>query len=102
MISLWRIFFSKAKFDWFELLIAIKIALEMLQKNNFLVYRFWIVEEVVLSNNICGVLYVGLNTARRISRRRCTTRLFNVVKVEQIRVSDDFRRVVEQDSVGAI
>ena len=48
--SFWSTFFREIELEWLELLVSIEIALEVLKQDNFLVYRFWIVEEVVRSD----------------------------------------------------
>ena len=69
----------------------------MLQQNNFLVYRFWIIKEVELLDVVVCVLSV-----LRLCRLFAVAGLLNIVEVEHVRVSDDLGGVVEQNSVRAI
>ena len=55
--SLWHVVFGEVEFKRLELLIPVKVALEVLQQHNLLVYRFWIVKEVelldVVAHGVC-------------------------------------------------
>ena len=86
LIALWSlrsILLGEAEFKWLELLIAVEVALEMLQEHNFLVYRFWIVEEVVR----CDLLCHGLPILDWLLGS--SPDLLDVVEVEQVGVGDD-------------
>ena len=86
MVALWSfrgILLCEAEFKWLELLIAVEVALEVLQEHNFLVYRFWIVEEVVRSDLLCHGLPI-LDWLLGSSPD-----LLDVVEVEQVGVGDD-------------
>ena len=86
MVALWSlrgILLGEAEFKWLELLIAVEVALEVLQEHNFLVYRFWIVEEVVRRDLLCHGLPI-LDWLLGSSPD-----LLDVVEVEQVGVGDD-------------
>ena len=86
MVALWSlrsIFLGKVKFKWLELLVAVKVALEVLQEHNFLVNRFWIVEEVVRRDLLCH----GLSVLDWLLGPGPD--LLDVVEVEQVGVGDD-------------
>ena len=99
--SFWSILFCEVEFERLELLVAIQIALEVLEKDNFLVNRFWIVEEIVLLGIVCQALSCILRTALCVVGLRCSARasLLDVVKVEEVRMCDYLGRVIEQNSI---
>lgn len=70
------ILFREGEFKRLELLIAVKIALKVLEKHDLLVDGFRELEEIKVLD-----LFVRL----------ATTHTINVVKVEQVRVRDDLR-----------
>ena len=80
--SHWSILLRKVEFKGLKLLIAVKIALEVLEEHHFLVDRFWIFEEIEAAN-LVGEAFHGLSIA--IQNRLLFTALY-VVKVEHIRV----------------
>ena len=64
-LSFRRIFFREVEFEGLELLIAIKVAFEMLKKHHFLVDCLWVVEEIKLvdlvSQAFCGLSIIVHN-----------------------------------------
>ena len=81
-LSRWSILLRKIEFKRLKLLIAVKVALEVLEEHHFLVDRFWIFEEIKAAN-LVNEAFHGLSIA--ILDRLLLTALY-VVKVEHIRV----------------
>ena len=71
---------GKGKLQGLELLVAVKVALEVLKQDDFLVDRLRVIEEIVLRNLL---LVVGGSRGR--------TDAVDIVKVEEVGVRDDLR-----------
>ena len=81
-LSHWSILLRKVEFKGLKLLIAVKVALEVLEEHHFLVDRFWIFKEIEAANLVYEAFH-SLSIA--ILGRLLLTALY-VVKVEHIRV----------------
>ena len=77
------ILFCKVKCHWAELAVTLKIWLKMLQKNNFLINRRWVIIKVILVNLLHSI---------------CTfvTHTFNVNEMKEIRWGHNLCTIIKQ------
>ena len=97
-LSDWCVLLSEAKFERLELLIAVQVALEVLEEHDLLVDGLWVVEEVELADLVRQTFH-GLTVA--IESRLLLASL-DVVEVEHIWVQDDFRAVIEEHAIRVV
>ena len=96
--SHWSILLRKVEFKRLKLLIAIKVALEVLEEHHFLVDRFWIFEEIKAANLVNEALH-GLSIT--VLNRLLFAALY-VVKVEHVRMQNNLRAIVEEYSIRVV
>ena len=83
-----------------EFLIAVKVALEVLQEDNLLVDGLRVVEEVEVTDLVAdGLKGLAAGGARRIL---CLLWPLDVVEMELVRVQDDLRGIVEVNTIRAV
>ena len=91
VLPLWGVLLREVELEGLKLLVAIEVALKVLQENNFLVNRFRVVEEIEVRDLVSHAL-------RRLSvaiELRLLLGALDVVKVEQVGVQDDLCAIVE-------
>ena len=88
----------EVELEGLKLLVAIEVALKVLQENNFFVNRLRVVEEIEVRDLVGHAL-------RRLSiaiELRLLLGALDVVKVEQVGVQDDLGAIVEEHTVRAV
>lgn len=98
VLPLWGVLLREVELEGLKLLVAIEVALKVLQENNFLVNRFRVVEEIEVRDLVSHAL-------RRLSvaiELRLLLGALDVVKVEQVGVQDDLCAIVEEHTVRAV
>lgn len=93
-----RVLLREAEFERLEFLISVQVALKVLEEDDLLVDRLWVVEEVELGDLISdtlGRLPVAVDSWLLLGA-------LNVVEVEEVAVEDDLGAVVKEHTVGAV
>lgn len=85
-----RVLLREGELEWLELLVAVKVAFEVLQQNNLLIDGLWEFKEVVLAYHFL------------VLSRNLASMTVNVVEVEEVRMGYNFCRVIEKYAVRAI
>ena len=97
-LSDWSVLLSEAKFEWLELLIAIQIALEVLEEHDLLVDGLWVIEEVELTDLVRQTLH-GLAVAIEDGLLLAA---LDIVEVEHVWVQDNLSAVIEEHAIRVV
>ena len=98
MRSRGHILLRKVELEGFKLLIAVQIALEVLQEHHLFVDGLGVLEEVEVADGVGEALHC-LSVA---VEGGLLSAALDVIKVEKVRVQDDLRAVVEKHAVRVV
>lgn len=91
LLSDWCIFLRERELERLKLLVTVKVALEVLEQDNFFINSLWELEKVVLADHLL-VVSSSLRSSLTI----------NVVKMEEVWVGDDLSRVIEKNTIRSV
>jgi len=89
---------GEGELEGLELLISVKVALEVLEQHYFLVDRLRVAEEVEVRHEVCDTLCC----LTIVVQRWLVLWALDVVKVELVGVQDDLCAVIEEHTVAAV